>query len=302
MSSPDISDIPWPKRLRYMLETVLAYLVYGALRIMPLDMASGFGGRLLSLVGPRMGISRVAMKNLDLAFPEKTAAEKRAIVKGMWENLGRVIGEYPHLHRIWKNVEMTGLENVETSGEDEKATIFISAHLANWEVNAIAARKAGLPIHLVYRKPNNPWVDGLLRHARASGADGHIPKGREGARAIFSTLRRGGAVGVLIDQKLNEGIPVPFFGHDAMTADAIAQFALSLRCPLHPTRMERLEGARFRMTIYPALAISRSDDRDVDTLKIMTEINKIVEDWVRARPEQWLWIHKRWPESAYKTD
>jgi KDO2-lipid IV(A) lauroyltransferase len=290
-----------PQRLRYGLETALAYLVYGLLRAMPLDMASAFGGAVLGVIGPRMGISRVAYKNLSLALPEKTQAEKEKIVRGMWNNLGRVIGEYPHLHRIHGRVETIGRDLVESRPGREAATIFFGAHVGNWEMNAVAAMAEGIPLHVVYRKPNNPWVDGLLVHARRSGAQGHIPKGRSGARAILSHLRGKGALGILIDQKLNEGISVPFFGYDAMTADAVAQFALSLDCPLHGARIERLHGAHFRMTVYPALEIRRTGDRKADALRIMTEANKMIEDWIRARPEQWLWIHKRWPENPQKS-
>lgn len=161
---------------KHAIETALVYVVYGFFGLMPMETASGLGGRLLSSLGPRLGISRVARNNLNLAFPEKTATEKETILRGMWDNLGRVIGEYPHLHRIWQDVEVVGRENFEAARDSGKAALLFSAHIANWEIPAIR-KKTGLDIHIVYRKPNNPWVDGLLRHARASGAAGYIEKG-----------------------------------------------------------------------------------------------------------------------------
>lgn len=99
----------------------------------------------------------------------------------------------------------------------------------------------------------------------------------------------------MVDQKLNNGIAVPFFGRDAMTAPALAQFALKYDCPVIPVRVERLSDANFRMTFYPALTIIPTEDREADVLRIMTEVNAIMEGWIRERPAQWLWLHKRWP-------
>lgn len=212
----------------------------------------------------------------------------------MWDNLGRTAAEYAHLHRIWERVELVGGEWLDRTRESRKAAIFVAGHLANWEINAIAAKKRGVGINLVYRKPNNPGVDGLLRHARDSGAAGHIRKGAGGAKEMLAVLRRGGVLGLLIDQKLNEGIAVPFFGRPAMTAPALAHFAMKFGCPVYPSRIERLDGCRFRMTLYPPLAVPGTGDKEKDVLAMMTDINAQLESWVRERPEQWLWIHRRW--------
>lgn len=286
--------IPWPRRLRYALETVAAYAVYGFFRVLPLETASDFGGFLLSKIGPHMGLSQKAMANIAFAFPEKTAAEHRRILTDMWDNLGRVVGEYPHLHRIWPHVEMAGEAHlVSRKGQ---AAIFFAGHLGNWEINTVAARARGVGLTLVYRRPNNPGVDSLLRHARDSGVAGYIAKGPEGGREILSILKKDGAVGMLVDQRMNEGMAIPFFGRDAMTAPAIAHFALRLGCPLYPSRVERLGGAKFRMTVYPALEIEKTGDRDADARRILVQINTLLESWIRERPGQWLWIHRRWPE------
>lgn len=289
--------IPPLKRAEYALETALAYLIYGFFRLLPQASASNLGGALIRRIGPRLGVSKTARKNLELAFPEKSRAAREEILRGMWDNLGRVMGEYPHLHRIARQVEFQGAEQLEDANRSRSAPIFFSAHLANWEINAICAKQRGLPLHLVYRKPNNPGVDSLLRHARNSGAASYIEKGAAGARQIVSLIRKREAVGVLMDQKLNEGLPVPFFGHDAMTAPAMAHFALQFKCPLYPCRVERLQGTQFRVTLYPKLAIEPSGDREADTLRILTEVNAIMEGWIRERPEQWLWIHHRWPNN-----
>lgn len=278
------------KSLRYALETVLAYLTYGFFRLLPLETASDIGGKIVRALGPRMGISRVALRNINLAFPEKTPAEQARILDGMWENLGRVIAEYPHLRGIGPCIELVGKEHLEKVAREGGPVIFFAGHLANWELCALTAKTRGVDIHLVYRKPNNPGVDSLLRHARDSGAKGHIEKGREGAREIVSVLKKKGVVGMLMDQKLNEGLAIPFFGRPAMTAPAIAQFALRMKCPIYPCRVERTGGCAFKVTVLPPLDISGG----ADATRILTEINALLEGWIRERPGQWLWLHRRW--------
>jgi KDO2-lipid IV(A) lauroyltransferase len=282
------------KKIRYFLETVAVYGIYGFFSLFSLERASNLGGAALRKIGPRLGISRVASRHIALALPEKSPAEQAAILHDMWENLGRVVAEYPHLHDVHRNIEVVGSEYLIAARDSNKPSIFFAAHIGNWEVCAVSARMQGLPMNLVYRRPNNTGVDGLLRHARNAGAAGHIAKGAEGAREILSALKNNQSVGILMDQKLGEGMAIPFFGHDAMTAPAIAHFALKFGCPVHPAVVERLSGARFRVTISPALDIVNTGDKDHDTRQILIQINTQIESWVRKNPGQWLWLHRRW--------
>lgn len=283
---------------RYGFETTLAYLAYGFFWLLPPEMASGLGGWIFSGLGPRLGVSRVALRNLDLAFPDKAASEKNQILRGMWDNLGRLIGEYPHLPQIGRQAELRGIEHIEAARDSGKPAILFCGHLANWELPTIR-QKTGLDLHVVYRKPNNSGVDRLLRRARRAGCASQIEKGPHGAREIVSMLRKGGVIGMFVDQKMNEGLPIPFFGHDAMTAQAIAHFALKFKCPLYPFRIERLSGCRFRITVLPAQPVVETARKDEDVKRILTNINLLLESWIRERPEQWLWIHRRWPKDFY---
>ena len=113
---------------------------------------------------------------------------------------------------------------------------------------------------------------------------------------VFFAARAGGEIGMLVDQKMTDGIAVPFFGRDAMTAPALAQFALKYDAPIVPIRAERLDGAHFRVTFYPALEVTKTGNRHDDIQAIMTDVNATMESWIRERPEQWLWLHRRWPK------
>lgn len=292
-----LGRLTWKQRCRYSLETVAAYAYCGLSRLLPVQAASALGGFLMRVIGPRLGITRVARKNLMEAFPEKSTEECDRIIAGMWDNLGRVLAEYPHLSSIGRRVEVVGGEHfaaAKESGQRGRPSIFFGAHIGNWEVSGVGAKKHGLDVNVVYRRPNNPWVDGLLRNARSTAVSRQIAKGADGARELLSLLKRGEALGILMDQKLSNGVAVPFFGRDAMTAPAPALFALRFDCDLYPTQTERLPGARFRLTIHPPMTIEKTGNREEDVLRILTEVNRHLEDWIRARPEQWLWIHRRW--------
>ena len=287
------------RQIGYFAQAVLLALFLGLCRVLPVDWASALGGWIGRTVGPLMGQSRKAARNLARALPANTPERNRQIILGMWDNLGRVIAEYPHLPRICARleggrVEVHGLHIVRDLIGDGKPGIMFGGHLANWEVQPFIARHTGLELGLIYRAPNNEWVDSLLRRLR--DAPLLFRKGQEGAKALFSLLRKGGHAAMLVDQKMNDGIPVPFFGRDAMTAPAIAQFAVRLGCVLVPARTERLKGARFRITVYPPIDIPDTGDRAADERAIMVAINAQLENWIREKPEQWLWLHRRWPD------
>jgi Kdo2-lipid IVA lauroyltransferase/acyltransferase len=136
-----------------------------------------------------------------------------------------------------------------------------------------------------------------MRQLRQSLGVEPIRKGAAGARRIIAALRQGRNLALLVDQKMNDGIAVPFFGREAMTAPAIAELALRYDCSVLPMRVDRRRGARFRFTIFPGLDFARSSDRHVDVRAVMTEVNRRLEQWIRERPGQWFWLHRRWPES-----
>jgi Kdo2-lipid IVA lauroyltransferase/acyltransferase len=287
--------------LRHWAEAILAWCGFGLVRLLPIDLVSAIGGFFGRVIGPKLGITRRARRNLARAFPEKSRAEIEALVRGMWDNLGRVVFEFPHVRHLRpltdrRRFEVIGAEHIRALKSDGKAGVLFSAHVANWEMVPLLVSEIGLPTLIFYRPPNNRLVDGLIRFARRLPNVTPAPKGSEGARAAIATLKQGGHVGALIDQKMNDGILVPFFGRDAMTASAVAEFARRYACPIVGINVERIAGARFRLIVEPPITIEPTDDRTGDVRAAMTRLNRIVEGWIRARPEQWLWLHNRWPD------
>lgn len=296
MAAPRSPLARWVTRtLGHRLEAAGVYALYGLFRALPLDAASALGGWIGRTVGPWLPGTRTARRNLARALPAQSTMEREATIRGMWDNLGRVFAEYPHLEQIGRErTEVIGREIFPDLRDDGKAAIFFAGHLANWEVPGVCVHQGGLELALVYRAPNNPYVGRLLVRMRGPATATNIPKGADGARMLARRLTKGGNVGLLVDQKLNDGIPVPFFGRDAMTAPAAAVFALRFGIPLVPVRLERLQGARFRMTVLPPLDLDGGDRTAAPA--VMARINTLLESWIRERPEQWLWLHRRWPD------
>ena len=289
--------LPLLRRLRYLLEAAGVHLMYGFFKVLPVDMASNAGGAIMRTIGPRLSATRKARRHLEFAFPGKTAKEYDQIITGMWDNLGRVFAEYPHLDKISDRLEIVGSEIFKHIQKSGRPAIFVGGHFANWEACSLSAGIHGIPLHLVYRKPNNPYVDGLLQRSRYRAmAASNIPKGSVGARAMITVLKNNECLGVLMDQKNNKGVEVPFFGKGAMTATAAMDFSLRFKCPVYPVRIERTHGAHFKITVLPAMKVPEGKPEKDIVYEMLTDLNKLFEHWITERPEQWLWLHRRWPK------
>lgn len=288
----------WLTRIRWLVEALLVYPIYAIFRVLPVDIASMVGGSIFRTIGPHLPVARIGLNNLRRAFPDMDEGERTLILEEVFDNLGRTVAEYPHLTTIARErVEVVGGDFLDGLRDDNWTGLCVSAHLANWEVMPLIAAQHRLSLVRIYRAINNPYIDALVKHCRGTGQGKLLPKGRDGARQAVVAMARGEHVGMLLDQKMNDGIAVPFFGRDAMTAPALAQLALRFECPVLPARVERLDGARFRLTIGPILVLPKTGDREGDIREGTAIVNRIIEGWVREQPGQWLWLHRRWPDS-----
>lgn len=283
------------KSLRYRIESWAVRFLFAVFRALPIDAASWAGGFMARAVGPFMGAHRTAKRNLARAFPELSEKERNRIATRMWENLGRVAAELPHMTNPALIQRIETLRGTEYIPEQGKSALFFSGHIGHWELTYPPLFARGVPIALVYRHINNPYVDAIVSSLRAAHSASRTPKGR-GAIRLAHAIRRGESLAMLLDQKMNDGIPVPFFGRDAMTAPAAAKLALRYGLPILPVRIVRTKGAHFTWECLPPLAYKKTGDEEKDALAIMTKINAVLESWIREHPEQWFWVHKRWPD------
>jgi len=292
--------------IRYGAEAAVFFTVLGFFRIFGVETASAIGGFVGREFFYRTGLTGRARDNLLAAYPQMEKSECEQILREMWDNLGRTIAEYAHLDKMSikgpnPRIVLAGLEHADVALASGKPVIFISGHFANWEVIQFAAAQYGVEGGAVYRPVNNPFVDHwMVRQRMRNGTPEQIAKGAQGTRRIFTLLRGGKAIFLLVDQKTNEGVAAPFFGRDAMTTPAPAALALKLGAILLPVSNERIGDTRFRITAHPPIDYSPSADHDRDILALTEKINEKVEQMVRYRPSQWLWIHRRWPKAGDK--
>jgi KDO2-lipid IV(A) lauroyltransferase len=281
-------------------QAVIAWILNAFFTILPLDWASALGGWMGRQIGPRLRVTGNARRELAIVFPLLNSYEIEKIIDGMWDNLGRTAGEHPHLAKFNpyaenSRVEVIGGKILDQARDDNEPGIAFSGHLANWELVPLVSTKRGLPLHLIYRRANNPFFDRLVQRGRVSTGGQYLPKGPDGAKDTLRALSKGQHLAMLVDQKMNDGIEVPFMGRNAMTAPALAHLALRFNCPVVPVQVERLKGANFRVTIHPPLIHPNTGDKQSDILHLMTEVNNHLDNWIKQHPEQWLWVHNRWP-------
>ncbi|MEO1473100.1 MAG: lysophospholipid acyltransferase family protein, partial [Pseudomonadota bacterium] len=221
-----------------------------------------------------------------------------------WENVGRTAGELPHLPKIHPykgdRVEVVGAERLDEIRESDKGAVMISGHLANWEIMAAVICNRPLDCLVTYRMLNNPHIDRRLNAVRHDYGIGVLaPKGM-GTRELMRALSKGRTVALMNDQKFNQGLAVPFFGHDAMTAPGPTRLAMKYDVPLVPVSTVRTGPARFRVTIHAPIERPNTGDEDVDLHATVARISAFIEARVREEPGQWFWQHRRWPKSAWK--
>ena len=288
------------------VETTAFQAALSILRSLDPVRASNLGAAVARRLGPPLPVSRVAERNLSLAFPDLGSQERRDIIRTMWESLGRTAAELPHLAVLtdassgpgW---EVAGSEILQEQAARGGPAIFFSGHIGNWEMLPPILARLGIQMASFYRALSNATVDQAVNGLRrqAVGVDVPMfPKGAAGARGALAHLARGGYLGMLVDQKMNDGIPVEFFGRPAMTAPALAALALRFRCPVIPGRIRRIGPARLRLEVEPPLILPDSGDRPRDVATVMRMVNATLERWITDEPGSWLWLHRRWPKTA----
>ena len=242
----------------------------------------------------------LGMANLALIYPENSRAKNAAIMKDVWENLGRTVAEYAYLDRFFEphdppRVILANPAHLAELIAQNKSFIFVSGHFANWELMAPTLFRAGLKNASIYRASNNPITDQYIIDLRARGMSRYqIPKGRLGSREVVKAIKGGFSMCLMLDQKLANGIESPFLGKPAMTAPAAARLSLKYKAPIVPMSIVRKRGVFFEITIHDPIPINPSEDTTADVQAMTDQINEALGGVVQANPGQWLWLHRRW--------
>lgn len=294
-----------PVTLMHRVELTLVVALAGVFKILGVDAASALAGNFMRQTGPLIRpLSRRVESNLARVFPDWPPEKIRAVTRDIWENVARTGAEFIHLDtlRDFENndrVDIVGKARLDAIAASATPVILFSGHFANWELIPSTLHRAGVDYGFVYRAANNPLTDEFIIRRRGKVMSRRqVPKGKRGGRALVEMLASGRSLAMLVDQKLNSGIEVPFMGLPAMTAPAAARLALKYGTPLIQVSLERLKGAHFRMTVHEPIVFTPTSDAGADVYALTKKINEALEADIRARPGQWLWFHRRWPKEA----
>jgi Kdo2-lipid IVA lauroyltransferase/acyltransferase len=295
--------------LQFRLEYLALRAITGIVRAFPLDLASALSARIWRHLAPMISRERHqrALANLAIAFPDKTAEERRAIALAHWENLGRVMAETMQIDRVLEDHSRIEIESagVFLRYKDKLGpAVGVSLHMGNWELAIWPLIVAGANPAAVYRSVSNPYVDQYLRRQRKDlypgglfgrgKVDGEHGESHKTARLITDFVRRGGRLGFVCDLYDRTGIPVPFFGREAKTQAIPAMIARRVGARIWMARCLRVgKESRFKIQVKE-LKVPRTANQADDVRTIMGEMQRQFEAWIREAPEQWMWGNRRW--------
>jgi KDO2-lipid IV(A) lauroyltransferase len=285
-------------RLQYLPLIVLVRFI----GFLPRPLAHGVGmaiGGIVYRVHPRL--RRVGLRNLEMAFPSKTGAERRRILRGVYKSLGRLLAEFC-LFPTYTRENATqiavyqGFENFEAAERRGKGVLFLTGHFGGWEVGSFFHSLQGHPLEIVVRPIDNPYVDDLVTRYRT--LHGNTVIGKQGfARGLLSAMEENKTVGILMDTNMTppQGVFSDFFGIPACTAVGIARVALHTDAAVIPAfTIWDAVLRKYRVEFGPALDLVRTGDNETDAVANTALFNRVFEGYVRKYPDQWLWVHRRW--------
>ena len=288
--------------MRESLEYVAAWTGLKFLGLLPRPAARFVGASFAAAAyALRRRLRRSAMFNLRLAFPEWTDAQRRRAIRGMIRQIGWMAGEFSQFpkytrERIERIVEVDGFEHFDAARRRGKGVLFLTGHMSAWELAPFAQALKGYPLHFLVRPIANRRVDALINAYRCRAGNRPIEKNRS-ARAILKVLADGGTVGVLADHNtdIEESVFVDFFGVSASTTSGLARLALRTGAAVVPGFLSWDAARRkYRLRFEPAVELVRTSEEDADVVENTARFTRVIEDFVRAHPDQWLWVHRRW--------
>jgi KDO2-lipid IV(A) lauroyltransferase len=269
-------------------------------RLLPAPMVAWVGASVGTLAWALDGRHRrIAEQNVAAAFPERSASECRAIVRGAFRHFGRLLLEFLRFdmlspEEMLQRVEWQGEEHVRAAHAQGKGVLFVTGHFGFWELQALVHALRLPPMAVMARALDNPWLNTRLEQMRTRTGNAVIYR-QGGVRKVLRRLQSGGAVGVLIDQHIlgGDAVTVNFFGRPAQTTSAVAALALRTGARVVPLFALPLGGGRYRMIYEPPIEAPAPDAED-PIRELTQRCTDVLERYVRERPELWLWMHRRW--------
>jgi KDO2-lipid IV(A) lauroyltransferase len=289
------------KVIKYFFEFIIIISLFCVFKIIGIKYASNIGGLLGKGLGPFFRSKKIIKKNIKIGLGELEKTKEQEIINNMWSNIGRTFAEYIFLKdlkfskRNFNHIKINGENYLDQIKKSNEPVIFYSGHFANFELMAMEIDKSGVKCAAIYRPLNNYFLNPVMEYLRIKYiCPNQIAKGRIGMREVIKKIKDGYSIALMVDQRVGEGIRVPFFNQPAQTTTIPAQLALKYDCKLVPIFLERKDDINFEMTIYEPYKVEKTGNEKQDSIDITVKINKILEKMIEKNPKQWLWSHNRW--------
>jgi Kdo2-lipid IVA lauroyltransferase/acyltransferase len=288
--------------VRETAEFAVVWLFVHGVRLLPRRLARAVGAAIGAVAFHALGrLRRVGTRNLEMAFPEMTAADREAILRSEYRNLGLLLAEFCKMRDYTavtasRFIRYEGLDNYLSARERGKGVLVLTGHLGAWELSSYYHSLMGMPMGMVIRRLDNPLVDAFVNRIRCLHGNRVIHKD-DFARGLISSMRAGETVGILMDTNMTppQGVFVPFFGVLACTASGMARIAAKTGAAVVPGFLlwEQSE-RRYVLHFGEELQVVRTGDAEQDALANTASFTAAIEGYIRRYPEQWLWLHRRW--------
>ena len=287
------------KIIKYFIQAVFVYLFYIFIKIIGLKHSRYIFSKIFQNIGPLIKSKNIIDDNLYKALGKTKDEKKINIVANMWSNYGKTFVEYIYLNKFRNenlHVNITkGLNTLLKIKKNNKPVIFISGHFANFELMSMEITKKKIDLATIYRPLNNIFLNPFMERIRKKYVcKNQIKKGISGLRNAIEYIKNNHSIALMIDQRVSEGKQIPFFNHKALTTTLPAQLALKYNCDIVPVFLYRNKNDTFDMQLYDPISIDRKLNTEVNKLQITINLNKILEEMILKKPEQWIWTHNRW--------
>ena len=284
------------KNIKYFTQFSLIVLSFIIFKILGIKFSSFLSGKIFEIIGPFFRSKKIIDTNIKKAFPNKSPEEIEKISKSMWNNYGRIFAEYIFIKdfrsgKLASNIKIDGEEILKEINQSKKQVIFISGHLANFELMAMCIEKSGIKLSAIYRPLNNIFLNKIMEKIRKKYiCENQIKKGIGGLKKLIKLKKKNYSTALMIDQRVSEGILSNLFNEKALTTTIPAQLIKKFNIPVVPIYIERTEGINFRININKPINFAE----DTSTQNITDELNQILEEMIYKKPGQWIWSHNRW--------
>ena len=285
------------KQIKYFFQYIVILFLFIIFKFLGIRYSSILSGNIAKIFGPIFRSNRISYLNLTNALPNLTDNQKNNIIKNMWNNYGAILAEYMFIKNFRtdlnyeKKIKIINKEILEKVISNKKPVIFISGHFNNFELMAMQIEKSGIDLAAIYRPLNNNFLNPIMEKIRKKYICKHqVKKGVSGTKELLKCFKKNISIALMIDQRVSEGISCKFFNKEALTTTIPAQFAKKFSAEIIPVYIERLDTNNFQIEFSNPLNFSNNESIHDITLKL----NKILENMIIKKPEQWIWTHNRW--------